>query len=123
MSKNILYEKLDMLSVMESCDDNSFDLVLVFMPTNMGGTVGEKSLRPFISPSQSKAHNELNRFRYLDYGAAEFFDERQYDSYVELIKKVIQNAARVLCRKGVFCFGIPKHFDIVSRTEADKMQI
>lgn len=123
MSENILYENLDILSVMEACDDNSFDLVLVFMPTNMGGTVGEKSLRPFISPSQSKAYNELNRFRYLDYGKAEFFDEQQYDSYVGLIKKVIQNAGRVLCRKGVFCFGIPKHFDIVSRTEADKMQI
>lgn len=123
MSKNILYENLDMLDVMEACEDSSFDLVLVFMPTNMGGTVGEKSLRPFISPSQSKAYNELNRFRYLDYGTAEFFDEQQYDSYVELIKKVIQNAGRVLCRKGVFCFGISKHFDIVSRTEADKMQI
>lgn len=87
MSKNILYENLDMLDVMEACEDNSFDLVLVFMPTNMGGTVGEKSLRPFISPSQSKAYNELNRFRYLDYGTAEFFDEQQYDSYVELIKR------------------------------------
>ena len=43
-NQNILYKNLDMLSVMESCDDNSVDLILVFMPPNMGGTVGELSL-------------------------------------------------------------------------------
>lgn len=34
MSKNILYENVDMLNVMEACEDNSKDFIMLFMPTD-----------------------------------------------------------------------------------------
>ena len=40
MEKNILYRKLDILSVMEACEDSSKYFILLFMPSNMGGTIG-----------------------------------------------------------------------------------
>ena len=55
MDKNILYQNLDMLSVMEACEDKSKDFILLFMPTNLGGTVGESALRPSIKSKQEKS--------------------------------------------------------------------
>ena len=123
MEKNILYQNLDMLSVMEASEDKSKDFILVFMPYNMGGTVGEAALRPVILSNQSDAYEESNLWRYLDYGATTFYDEDKADAYITLIKKVIQNAGRVLDKNGVFCFGFPRNFDICTRNEAEKPQI
>lgn len=77
MSDNILYEKVDMLSLMESIEDNSKDFILLFMPTNLGGTVGKSSLRPGIDKvkareiikdidSKKLSEKELGRIYNLD---------------------------------------------------------
>lgn len=67
MDKNILYQNLDMLSVMEACEDKSKDFILLFMPTTMGGTVGESSRQRKISPEYDKWYNE-NAREYADFG-------------------------------------------------------
>lgn len=114
MDKNILYQNLDMLSVMESCDDNSVDLILVFMPPNMGGTVGESALRPFVDEEMindlykdqdGRFHRHINRRsfknRQWDYGDCYFINEESFDAYMDMTKKVIQNAGRVLKKEGM----------------------
>lgn len=132
-NQNILYKNLDMLSVMESCDDNSVDLILVFMPPNMGGTVGESALRPFVDEEMindlykdqdGRFHRHINRRsfknRQWDYGDCYFINEESFDAYMDMTKKVIQNAGRVLKKEGMLCFGIPLHFGYIERIEKDK---
>lgn len=135
-NQNILYENLDMLSVMESCDDNSVDLILLFMPPNMGGTVGESALRPYVDREAIKsmedayrhqvpqhyAHRNLKSMekRQWDYGDCYFINEESFDAYMDMTKKVIQNAGRVLKKEGMLCFGIPLHFGYIERIEKDK---
>lgn len=145
MSDNILYEKVDMLSLMESIEDNSKDFILLFMPTNLGGTVGKSSLRPGIDKvkareiikdidSKKLSEKELGRIynldcstikeyvntyadsREWDYGGILFFDENDFDAYMELIKKVIQNADRILKENGTLCLGIPRRLGCVGKT-------
>jgi hypothetical protein len=145
MDKNILYQNLDMLSVMEACEDKSKDFILLFMPTNLGGTVGESALRPSIDKvkareiirdieSKKLKESELGRIynldcstikeyvntyadsREWDYGGILFFDENDYDAYMALIKKVIQNAGRILKENGTLCFGIPRLLRCVGKT-------
>lgn len=144
-NQNILYENLDMLSVMEACEDKSKDFILLFMPTNLGGTVGESALRPSIDKVKAREiirdieskklnESELGRIynlncstikeyvntyadsREWDYGGILFFDENDYDAYMALIKKVIQNAGRILKENGTLCFGIPRLLRCVGKT-------
>lgn len=135
-NQNILYENLDMLSVMESCDDNSVDLILVFMPPNMGGTVGESALRPYVDREAIKsmedayrhqvpqhyAHRNLKSMekRQWDYGDCYFSDEEVFDAYMDMTKKVIQNARRILTSNGTFCMGVPIHFGYVDSIIKDR---
>ena len=135
-NQNILYENLDMLSVMESCDDNSVDLILVFMPPNMGGTVGESALRPYVDRETIKsmedayrhqvpqhyAHRNLKSMekRQWDYGDCYFSDEEVFDAYMDMTKKVIQNARRILTSNGTFCMGVPIHFGYVDSIIKDR---
>lgn len=107
MDKNILYQNLDMLSVMEACEDKSKDFILLFMPTTMGGTVGESSRQRKISPEYDKWYNE-NAREYADFGRLYFSDLNDYNDYVTLVKKVIQNAGRILGDDGIFCFAVPQ---------------
>lgn len=107
MDKNILYQNLDMLSVMEACEDKSKDFILLFMPTTMGGTVGESSRQRKISPEYDKWYNENTR-EYADFGRLYFSDLNDYNDYVTLVKKVIQNAGRILGDDGIFCFAVPQ---------------
>ena len=97
MDKNILYQNLDMLSVMESCEDNSVDFILVFMPSNMGGTIGDTSLRPVAD--KSKKEETYNRKlvdcasksienQKVDFGELYFFDKVTFNAYIDLIKKI-----------------------------------
>lgn len=135
-NQNILYENLDMLSVMESCDDNSVDLILVFMPPNMGGTVGESALRPYVDRETIKsmedayrhqvpqhyAHRNLKSMekRQWDYGDCYFSDAEVFDAYMDMTKKVIQNARRILTSNGTFCMGVPIHFGYVDSIIKDR---
>lgn len=48
MDNNILYVGVNMLDMLEAVKDNSKDFILLFMPPNMGGTVGDTALRPVI---------------------------------------------------------------------------
>ena len=125
MDNNILYKNQDMLSVMESCEDNSKDFILLFMPSNMGGTIGDNACRPvFRSTDCSESENrDFNRFKYLDYGSIHYSDKQSFDDYIDLVGKVIQNAGRILSPKGVFCFGMPKEISCVDGSESQKPQI
>lgn len=123
MDKNILYQNLDMLSVMEACKDKSKDFVLLFMPSNMGGTVGESTLRPFVSEEQSEGFKDENEIRFLDYGERRFYDKKQLDNYIKLVQKIVQNASRILTKNGAFCFGFPKYSELMMCSDAEKPQI
>ena len=123
MDKNILYQNLDMLSVMEACKDKSKDFILLFMPPNMGGTVGKSALRPFVNEEQSEGFKYENEMRYMDYGELRFYDREQLGNYIKMVQRVIQNASRILTAKGVFCFGFPKYSELMMCSEAEKPQI
>lgn len=107
MDKNILYQNLDILSVMEACEDKSKDFILLFMPTTMGGTVGESSRQRKISTAYDEWYHENGR-EYADFGRLYFSDLNDYNDYVTLVKKVIQNAGRILGDEGIFCFAVPQ---------------
>ena len=127
MSKNILYENVDMLDVMESCEDNSKDFIMLFMPTdgrkNQSSYYTDKGYcscevvrmltanGPFIY-----ADNEGHR-GWTDYDDAIFYNAEQYGNYIDTISKVIQNAGRILRPQGTFCFGVPTHFMLVDNGE------
>ena len=125
MNQNILYKNQNMLSVMESCKDDTKDFILLFMPSNMGGTVGEAACRPIFKREEfdERGNRDFNRFRYLDYGSLRFGNEQQLDEYIEFVAKVIQNAGRILTAKGVLCFGIPKDVSCIGGADSQKPQI
>ena len=111
MERNILYRKLDMLSVMEACEDKSKDFILLFMPSNMGGTVGPDALGEQGSfaegcGGEKKERAKLRRI-YIDYADATFINRESYISYIKLLAKIIQNAKRILSDEGHFCFAVP----------------
>lgn len=129
MDKNILYQNLDMLSVMESCEDNSVDFILVFMPSNMGGTIGYTSLRPVAD--KSKKEETYNRKlvdcasksienQKVDFGELYFFDKVTFNAYIDLIKKVAQNAKRVLKADGVLLIAMPVNFGYSQGSEDER---
>lgn len=121
MSRNILYENVDMLDVMEACEDNSKDFIMLYMPTMDGAIEGlfcDKELEKGKNPEKTDmlwpengdifyhCYDELPER--IDYGNAFYTNKADYDAYIETISKVIQNAGRILSGKGVFCFGVPK---------------
>ena len=82
MEKNILYRKLDILSVMEACEDSSKDFILLFMPSNMGGTVGPDALGEQGSFAEGcdgeKKERAKWRRAYIDYADATFINRENY---------------------------------------------
>lgn len=107
MDKNILYQNLDILSVMEACEDKSKDFILLFMPTTMGGTVGESSRQRKISTAYDEWYHENGR-EYADFGRLYFSDLNDYNDYVTLVKKsfkmlgeswVMRVYSALLCRR------------------------
>lgn len=116
MDNNILYVGVNMLDMLEAVKDNSKDFILLFMPPNMGGTVGNTALRPVIDKETSeKWYHKSNvidayidvfsKRRDLDYGGRIFFDKKDFDEYIDFLKKVLQNCKRILKSDGVLCFG------------------
>ena len=127
MSKNILYENVDMLDVMESCEDNSKDFIMLFMPTD-----GKKEQERYYTDGFNICHAVVREaspngpFIYADnethgawsdYDDAIFYDAERYNDYIDAISRVIQNAGRILRENGTFCFGVPTHFMLIDRGE------
>lgn len=109
MEKNILYRKLDILSVMEACEDSSKDFILLFMPSNMGGTIGPDAVGEpdaFLYNEHGDAVDKWRRL-YIDYSDATFVAKENYINYIKLLAKIIQNAGRILSEGGKFCFAVP----------------
>lgn len=109
MEKNILYRKLDILSVMEACEDSSKDFILLFMPSNMGGTIGPDAVgepEAFLYNEHGDAVDKWRRL-YIDYRDATFVAKENYINYIKLLAKIIQNAGRILSEGGKFCFAVP----------------
>lgn len=80
MEKNILYRKLDILSVMEACEDSSKDFILLFMPSNMGGTIGPDAVGErdaFLYNEHGDAVEKWKRL-YIDYSDAAFVTKENY---------------------------------------------
>lgn len=113
---NILYLNKDLLQVMESCESNSKDIIILYMPCGDGavpgyfieaGFVKDKDIL-FRSKNEAYISQDYGDFN-IDFGNAVFNDEEKYKSYLTLISKVIQNARRVLNQDGTFCFAVPRH--------------
>lgn len=120
MSKNILYENVDMLDVMETCEDNSKDFIMLFMPTD-GSKEQERyytdGLNIVCDVSRRLSTNgpfiyadNIGHHGWSDYDDAIFYNSEQYKNYIATIRKVIQNAGRILRPQGTFCFGVPTYF-------------
>lgn len=131
MDNNILYVGVNMLDMLEAVKDNSKDFILLFMPPNMGGTVGDTALRPVIDKETSeKWYHKSNvidayidvfsKRRDLDYGGRIFFDKKDFDEYIDFLKKVLQNCKRILKSDGVLCFGKSMIFGYIYATRDEK---
>jgi hypothetical protein len=109
MGKNILYKKLDILSVMEACEDSSKDFILLFMPSNMGGTIGPDAVGEPDAFLYNEYGDTVDKWRrlYIDYSDATFVTKENYINYIKLLAKIIQNAGRILSERGKFCFAVP----------------
>lgn len=121
---NILYLNKDLLQVMESCESNSKDIIILYMPCGDGavpgyfieaGFVKDKDIL-FRSKNEAYISQDYGDFN-IDFGNAVFNDEEKYKSYLTLISKVIQNARRVLNQDGTFCFAVPRH--LLCHTKAE----
>ena len=126
MGDNVLYEKVDMLSLMESIEDNSKDFILLFMPTGDGSIQGYfdddgiYALETNISDYLVTFAGNSEKFIRYDYKEkissfenSVFIDEDKYNKYMDLISRVVQNARRILNDDGTLCFGIPKELQLV----------
>ena len=131
MDNNILYVGVNMLDMLEAVKDNSKDFILLFMPPNMGGTVGDTALRPVIDKETcEKWYHKSNvidayidvfsKRRDLDYGGRIFFDKKDFDEYIDFLKKVLQNCKRILKSDGVLCFGKSMIFGYIDATRDEK---
>lgn len=127
MSKNILYENVDMLNVMEACEDNSKDFIMLFMPTD--GRMEQNNyytdklniscevVRKLTTNGPFIYADNVGHRGWTDYDDAIFYNEKQYGDYIETISKVIQNAGRILRPQGTFCFGVPTYFMRIDKGE------
>lgn len=125
MNQNILYEKVDMLDVMEACEDNSKDFILLFMPTD--GRMEQNNyytdklniscevVRKLTTNGPFIYADNVGHRGWTDYDDAIFYNEKQYGDYIETISKVIQNAGRILRPQGTFCFGVPTYFMLIDK--------
>lgn len=116
-NQNILYENLNMLELMESCDSRSMDFIMLFMPIGDGaiythmiakGAIGmeiDDDETEEIVKYKSEGKTNPDELR-----AAVFDDEEKFNEYCSLIAKIVQNASRILDVEGTFCFAIPKAF-------------
>lgn len=127
MSKNIFYENVDMLDVMEACGDNSKNFIMLFMPTD--GRIEQdnyytgklniscKVVRKLTANGPLIYADNVGHRGWSDYDDAIFYNEKQYGNYIVTISKVIQNAGRILRSQGTFCFGVPTHFMLIDNGE------
>lgn len=116
-NQNILYENLDMLELMESCDSHSMDFIMLFMPIGDGAIYTHMFAKGAIGMEIDDDETE-EIIKYKNEGktnpdelrAAVFDDEEKFNKYCSLIAKIVQNASRILDAEGTFCFAIPKAF-------------
>ena len=99
MSRNILYENVDMLDVMEACEDNSKDFIMLYMPTMdraIEGLFCDKELEKGKNPEKTDmlwpengdifyhCYDELPER--IDYGNAFYTNKADYDAYIDNFK-------------------------------------
>lgn len=119
-NQNILYENLDMLELMESCDSHSMDFIMLFMPIGDGAIYTHMFAKGAIGMEIDDDETE-EIIKYKNEGktnpdelrAAVFDDEEKFNKYCSLIAKIVQNASRILDAEGTFCFAIPKAFFLI----------
>lgn len=121
MSKNILYENVDMLRLMEACEDNSKDFIMLFIPISENAVYTLRFERTLLDDKSKDEDEQEAILMYKNIGevytdeirAAIFDDEDKFKEYCDLISKVIQNASRILCKDGTLCFAVPKNFFLI----------